>query len=160
MQPLDPQAPWYFFFRSLIQLIGPVFLLGLWITLIAKNMAAGTTIVLLGPVLGAIIAYVWAKLTYDNYRYELRDDGFRKEHGVIWKKYVTIPYQRIQNVDIHRGLLARLLGLSDIKIQTAGGISTGSYGATAEGYLPGLSPQKAEEVRDELVRRSQVGAGV
>lgn len=160
MEQLDRQATWYFFFRSVIQLIGLGFILGFWAVLIADSLLLGITIISLGPVLGAIIAYVWAKLTYDNYWYELRDDGFRKEHGVIWKKYVTIPYQRIQNVDIHRGLLARLLGLSDIKIQTAGGISTGSYGATAEGYLPGLSPQKAEEMRDELVRRSQAGAGV
>jgi membrane protein YdbS with pleckstrin-like domain len=100
--------------------------------------------------------YFLAKLTYDNYKYELREDGFRKEHGIIWKKYVTIPYERIQNVDIYRGLLARILGLSDLQIQTAGmSTAVGSYGAGSEGRLPGLDPQEAEKLRDELVKRAR-----
>jgi len=67
-----------------------------------------------------IIFWIWAKLAYHFYRYELREDGFRKELGVIWKKYITIPYDRIQNVDIYRGVIAPILGLSDLNIQTAG----------------------------------------
>lgn len=103
-----------------------------------------------------ILNFIWAKLTWRFYKYELRDDGFRKEHGVIWKKYVTIPYERIQNVDIYRGLLARIFGLSDLNIQTAGMSSTmGSYGGGSEGRLPGLSPEVAEQLRDELVKRAK-----
>lgn len=103
-----------------------------------------------------LINFFWAKLTYKYYRYELREDGFRKEHGVIWKKYVTIPYERIQNVDIYRGLLARIFGLSDLHIQTAGmSTGVGSYGGGAEGRLPGLSPEIAEQLRDELVKRAR-----
>jgi membrane protein YdbS with pleckstrin-like domain len=100
--------------------------------------------------------YFWSVLTYKFYRYEIREDGFRKEHGVIRKKYVTIPYERIQNVDIYRGLLARIFRLSDLNIQTAG-MSTGvsSYGGGSEGRLPGLSPEVAEQLRDELVKRAR-----
>ena len=94
-----------------------------------------------------IFCWIWAKLTYKFYKYELREDGFRKERGIIWKKYVTIPYDRIQNVDIHRGLVARMLGLSDIRIQTAGA----SKDLLSEGFLPGLSEQVARELRDELL---------
>jgi len=104
------------------------------------------------------IAFVWAKLTYYFFRYELTDLGFRKESGVIWKRYVTIPYARIQNVDIHRGILARLLGLSDLQIQTAGASALmtkwGASGISAEGRLPGISKADAEVLRDELVRRA------
>ena len=105
------------------------------------------------------ISYFWAKLSYKYYKYELREDGFRKEHGVIWKKYVTIPYERIQNVDIYRGILARLLGLSDLQIQTAGMSATvGRYaigGAGAEGRLPGVSREEAEKLRDDLIKRAR-----
>lgn len=77
---------------------------------------------------------------------------------MIWKKYVTIPYERIQNVDIYRGIFARILGLSDLQIQTAGMSATvGSYGisgAGAEGRLPGVSQEEAEKLRDELVKRA------
>ncbi|MDP2642078.1 MAG: PH domain-containing protein [bacterium] len=106
-----------------------------------------------------ILCFIWAKLTYRFYRYELTDDGFRKELGVIYKKYVTIPYDRIQNVDIYRGILARLLGLSDLNIQTAGmSASIGRYGAVgagSEGRLPALSKEVAEQLRDELIKRAQ-----
>lgn len=102
-----------------------------------------------------IISYIWAKLTYHYYRYDLSELVFKKEHGVIYKKYVSIPYDRIQNVDIHRGILARLLGLSDLQIQTAGGISMSSYGAFSEGRLVGLSKEEAERLRDEVIQRSR-----
>ncbi len=97
-----------------------------------------------------ILSYIWARLSYRFYRYELRDNGFRKESGVIYKSYVTIPYDRIQNVDVYRGILARMLGLSDLHIQTAGaGTMLG------EGRLPGLSHEVAEQLRDELINRSR-----
>lgn len=110
-------------------------------------------------IITSILAFIWAKLTYRFYKYELKEDGFRKEHGVIWKKYVTIPYERIQNVDIYRGLLARILGLSDLHIQTAGmSAPVGNYGGVSEGRLPGLSPQIAEDLRDELIKRARSGS--
>lgn len=106
-----------------------------------------------------LLCYVIAKLTYSNYKYELKDDGFYKESGVITKKYVTIPYERIQNVDINRGIVARLLGLSDLHIQTAGMSASygkyGAYGVGAEGRLPALSEADALTVRDELIKRAK-----
>lgn len=105
-----------------------------------------------------IFDFIWAKLSYHFYRYELTEAGFRKELGVIYKKYVTIPYDRIQNIDIYRGILARLLGLSDLNIQTAGYSSLatrqGVFDLESEGSLPGLSREVAEELRNELVKRS------
>ena len=78
--------------------------------------------------------------------------------GVINKKYVSIPYSRIQNVDINRGLLERMFGLSTLKIQTAGASATTSLGSRgAEGVLPGLSQEVAEQLRGELIARSHGG---
>ncbi len=99
-----------------------------------------------------VIFFVLAKLSVHFYRYELADAGFRKELGVIYKKYITIPYDRIQNVDITRGILERLLGLSRLIIQTAGA-SSGVAGV-AEGVLPGLSREVAEQLRDDLIARA------
>jgi len=106
-----------------------------------------------------VLCFIWAKLTYHFYRYELLDTGFRKESGVIYKKYVTVPYDRIQNVDINRGILARILGLSDLNIQTAGASATVSryriMGGGAEGRLPAVSMAVAEQLRDELIQRAR-----
>ena len=111
---------------------------------------------LLGFIFLVIISFIWSRLMYKYYLYEVRDDGFRKEQGVISKKYTTIPYERIQNDDIYRGLMARILGLSDLHIQTAGAsVSFSKYGAGSEGRLQGLSPEVAEQLRDELIRRAK-----
>ena len=169
MKQLDPKAVWLFFFSSVLQSFILIPFLG--ILIISWRM--------LSPVLHNaskfsfgfldwlwviipaffVLCFVWAKLTYHFYRYELTDAGFRKELGVIYKKYVTIPYDRIQNVDINRGILARILGLSDLNIQTAGMSATvsryGVMGGGAEGRLPAVSMAVGEQLRDELIQRTR-----
>ena len=156
---LHPKAFWLFFFKSIAKVIVLAILFSpIVIAMLGANTQAGaeTDVVLsalkwlwvIVPVI-LILAIIEAKLTHMFYFYEVTDSGFRKEHGIIWKKYVTIPYGRIQNIDINRGLLARLLGLSDIQIQTAG-----SSSGRVEGRLPGLSREDAEKLRDELLRRA------
>lgn len=93
------------------------------------------------------VNFVWARMFYNLYRFELSPKGLKIEKGVIWKRYVTIPYDRIQNVDILRGVFDRLLTLSDLQVQTAGM----SGMAMSEGRIPGLDPTHAEKLRDELV---------
>lgn len=170
MQQLDKKAVWLFFlgyFSKLfaVLLVSAVLSASMLIELFASptgEMELGLggysslpgLLVFICLVVG-ILAYVWARLTHHYYRYELGELVFKKEHGVIYKKYVSIPYDRIQNVDIHRGILARLLGLSDLQIQTAGGITMSSYGAFSEGRLIGLPKEEAERLRDEVIRRAR-----
>jgi len=156
VKQLDPKAVWLFFLspefvlRSLIPILilgilGSAFWGDIWLWIFIPSFL--------------VLSFVWAKLTYHFYRYELLDTEFRKESGVIYKKYVTVPYDRIQNVDINRGILARILGLSDLHIQTAGASATvsryGVMGGGAEGRLPGVSREVAEQLRDELMRRAR-----
>ena len=183
MKQLDPKAFWLFFISNLVRFGILAAIIGFWrfqtkaYSVISNiNFGDGTLqdaeeilnynwsgFVLLAALIVAILSFAIAKLTYHYYRYEMTDIVFKKEHGIIWKKYVSIPYDRIQNVDIYRGVFARLLGLSDIQIQTAGGITAGSYGAFSEGRLLGVSKEEAEKLRDELIQRarnSRTGQGL
>lgn len=171
MQQLDKKAVWLFFFNSFAKSFFPILIGFSYITIfVTKLDEMGLNIIsfylsVIGVIVLVvlIIAYIWAKLTYRYYRYELGEIVFKKEHGVIYKKYVSIPYDRIQNVDIHRGILARLLGLSDLQIQTAGGITVSSYGAFSEGRLVGLTKEEAERLRDEVIlkaKNSRSGQGL
>ncbi|KKU15675.1 MAG: Membrane-flanked domain DUF304 [Candidatus Giovannonibacteria bacterium GW2011_GWB1_45_9b] len=165
MQQLDPKSVWLFFIGSILGWLISIIILAIYGVVILSDLDKGTPsfgfLNWLWVVIPALLIFfwIWAKLTYHFYRYELREDGFRKELGVIWKKYVTIPYDRIQNVDIYRGVIARILGLSDLNIQTAGASAQvsryGTWGLGAEGRLPGLSREVAEQLRDELVRRAK-----
>lgn len=171
MEKLDPKAVWLFFFRFLWIGIAFLVLLGAIFFPVAVRVKAK-----IGPLAWAILSfpvfiwilgsYGWAKLSYNAYKFELTEDAFKKEHGVIWKRYVSIPYERIQNVDIQRGVLARLLGLSDLMIQTAG-YSGGYYrpgivgfiAREPEGRLLGLSQKRAEEIREKLIKRAKSKEG-
>lgn len=161
MHQLHPKAVWLFFSNFLIIFliiggwIGAI--LGLtFIPLFFKDIAAiGAALIalLLFLVLTfAIIAYVWAKLAWENYMYKLTDESLEIHRGVLWKVHSSIPYERIQNVDIVRGIIARIVGLSDLQIHTAG-YSGAARVSVSEGRLPGLVPEKAEELRKLLIKK-------
>lgn len=169
MEELNPKSIWIFFLNFLARGLIIFIFLSIWLSSFLSIIPGVSTfgswfkifglwLVLFG--LYIIFCYVWAKLTYKYWKYELTEDAFRKESGVIWKKYVSIPYERIQNIDINRGVLARILGLSDLQIQTAGSSAIsygrgGLAGVGAEGRLPGLGKDTAEKLRDELIKRSK-----
>jgi membrane protein YdbS with pleckstrin-like domain len=162
MQNLNPKVIWIFFFQFMF---GGVFLLFFLIAFITPMFAAEMAdkaislhfmifkIVMIFA-LYLIFCFAWAKLTYRFWLYDITEDAYKMEQGVIWKRYVSIPYERIQNVDIHRGVIARLLGLSELRIQTAGfGGQQGKWGAFSEGRLPGIDKEKAEQLREELISK-------
>jgi len=156
MEKLHPRAVWLFFARYLIT--GGLFLVVVLPFLLPPLVFEEKNWHLLGKlfdsllvvfVVYVILSFLFAKLSWYYWRYELSEDSMRIEKGIIWKKYVSIPYERVQNVEVYRGVLARLLGLSDLRVQTAGY----SGRMMAEGRLPGLSQEKAEQLREELVQR-------
>jgi uncharacterized membrane protein YdbT with pleckstrin-like domain len=161
MKQLDPKSTWLFFIIGLGRGLPIILVLFfMWLSLSSDDQISQTIgnfmwLAPLGILFVVGISWVWAKLSYHFYRYELREDGFRKESGIIWKKYTTIPYGRIQNVEIYRGLVARILGLSDLHVQTAGGVAQARYGTFSEGRIPGLLRADAEIIRDQLVRRTE-----
>jgi len=161
MQQLHPKAVWLFFIQFLSTSLSAIFVFFIFFVQyrIATSLTKGFSFpwgwIIFGIIVYVVFCYIWAKLSYRFWRYQLTEDVLRIEKGVIWKKYVSIPYERIQNVDIYRGILARILGLSDLQIQTAGysgGYGRGGGGAT-EGRLPGLDIQTAEQLRNELIGR-------
>lgn len=62
--------------------------------------------------------------------------------GRLWRSMVTIPYGRIQYVDLSSGPYKRRKGLADISVNTASPASSGD--------LPGLPVEVAEELRVRL----------
>ena len=98
------------------------------------------------PIAVGAIALVTVALTPRRVRaigYQLRDDDLVFRRGLMWHRVVAVPYGRMQLVDINRGPIARLVGLSELRFVTA---------AAATGVvIPGLPQQQAEELRDTLV---------
>lgn len=75
--------------------------------------------------------------------YQLRADDLLFRRGIMFQRFVSVPYGRMQLVDITRSPVARALGLAELKFVTA---------AAATGVIiPGLPMDEAEALRDRLV---------
>ncbi|MBU4360323.1 PH domain-containing protein [Patescibacteria group bacterium] len=160
MYQLHPKAKWLFFFRSFIGALTTfiiIFVFAIIPTLLSNGSGTFTFLVISFVVflIIAILSYIIATLNYKFYKFELTEDAYKSERGIIHKRYISIPYERIQNVDIHRSLLARMLGLSELLIHTAGYGAAGSKGTGSEGKLPGLSVEDTEKVRDALIQMAK-----
>lgn len=75
--------------------------------------------------------------------YQLRTDDLIFRRGILFRRQVAVPYGRLQLVDVSRGPISRLLGLSELRLVTAA-VSTGVT-------IPGLPQAEAEELRDHLI---------
>ena len=80
---------------------------------------------------------------YSNWGFEVRDDHLYIQHGVLKKTYSMVPYVRVQHIDTDRGPLDRVLGLSTLRVYTAG-----SKGADIR--IPGIEREKASELQKKL----------
>ncbi|WP_426516423.1 PH domain-containing protein [Diaminobutyricibacter sp. McL0618] len=79
--------------------------------------------------------------------YQLRDDDLLFRRGIMFLRFVSVPYGRMQLIDINRGPVGRLLGLADLKFVTAA--------ASTNIAIPGLPEGDAAELRDRLVELAE-----
>ena len=96
-----------------------------------------------------IVGEIYSRMAYKRWFYEFGKEGLRLERGIIWKRYSNVPYERMQNIDVHRGVIARMFGFSSLMIQTAG-YSAQPY---AEGYIPALDMNQVEQLRNFVINK-------
>ncbi|RKR75701.1 PH domain-containing protein [Frondihabitans australicus] len=75
--------------------------------------------------------------------YQLREDDLLVRRGILFLRFVAVPYGRMQLIDVNRGPVVRALGLSDLKFVTAA--------ASSAVTIPGVRADEAERLRDRLV---------
>lgn len=74
--------------------------------------------------------------------YAERADDLLVVSGIVFRRLVLVPYGRMQLVDVRRGPLERYLGLATVQLHTAA--------ATTDATIPGLPPEEAGRLRDQL----------
>jgi len=137
--------------------------LGYFLLRFLRNRFGALDSVILGVAIALvftlIVGEIFARMSYTRWKYEFTQTELKLERGIIWKRYSNIPYERIQNVDLHRGVIARMFGFSTLNIQTAGYAS--SYGRglpKSEGHIPAVSTKRAEEIRNFLMKKISKGS--
>ncbi|WP_205479329.1 PH domain-containing protein [Sphingomonas arenae] len=84
----------------------------------------------------------WRRFEYRVGAHEIRIDS-----GIISRTHRSIPFDRVQDVDISQGPIARLLGLAKVKFETGG--SAGSD----EAVLPAIALARAQSLREHIRAR-------
>jgi putative membrane protein len=106
----------------------------------AENRTAETDYLIVLALATLVYGYIHWMVT----RWRIEGDALRIETGLIRKDSKRLPLARIQAVDIVRPLLARMLGVSELRIRLAGSGST-------DGKLGYLGQGEAAELRLALL---------
>ena len=79
-------------------------------------------------------------LYYRFYRYAITDDRIDVRQGVIIRTHTVVPIERLHQVEVVRGPINSIFGLSNVKVTTAGGVADIKF----------LEQAVAESIVDEL----------
>ncbi len=75
--------------------------------------------------------------------YLIRDKDIAYQRGLIRYKLTSIPFNRIQHVELNQGVIAKRMGLATLKIYTAGS-------SADDLEIPGLPIATAGQIREFL----------
>jgi membrane protein YdbS with pleckstrin-like domain len=107
---------------------------------------------------GAVIKYFLIRIDYDMRYYVVTDRSLRIRQGALLIDESTFTFANVQNLKIHQGPIERLLGLSNLIVETAGGAGSGAnegrgqnpFKRGHEGRMRGVA--NAREVRDQILK--------
>lgn len=141
-------SPKFLTMRRLVLLVvvGVIFSAG------AVATGLGTGLWWLSAIIWAVAVLVivprWIVLgrNWRSWGYLERDDDLYITHGVLFRRLITVPYGRLQLVEVSSTPLQRWFGLATVQLITAS--------ASTDAIIPGLLPAEARRLRDEL---SQLG---
>jgi putative membrane protein len=121
----------------------------------AENIAAARDVILAFGVLGilAVILLVvaigtgFAALAWWMTRYAIDPQGVYLKSGVLFRQHRSARMDRMQAIDVVQPLLARILGLAELKIEVAGG-------GDSTVRMSFLRESEAQALRNELLARA------
>lgn len=111
---------------------------------------------LIGPMLGGflILSLLYSWVAWVRFSWRVDADDISIISGVLSRNSRTIPFDRIQDVNIEQGLVARVLGLAKVTLETG---SAGS-GKGEDGALDAIGLAEANALRDHIRSHRMVPA--
>ncbi len=91
-----------------------------------------------------LISLAFAWLNWLRFRFLVGDDEVVIESGVLSRQHRTIPFDRIQDVSIEQGLVARALGIAKV------GFETGAGGKENDASLDAIALEAAQALRTTI----------
>ncbi len=100
----------------------------------------------------ALLVGWYPRARYERWRWQLTPLALELRHGLVVQQHEAVPYFRIQQIDITRDPLDRLLDLASLQVNTAS--------ASGSAVIPGIAAAEAPIVRAELLARAAVAVAV
>lgn len=98
-------------------------------------------VTVLAPLLGLISIATTPPRIYRRLRYGLDERLLQVMKGWLFHTDTMVPFVRVQHIDVTRSPLDKMFGTATLVVHTAG-----TYNSIVT--LPGLPPERAEEIRD------------
>jgi membrane protein YdbS with pleckstrin-like domain len=89
-----------------------------------------------------------SRISFKKKGFAFRNHDVIYRSGIIATNTIVIPYNRVQHVALHEGLISRYFGLAKIEIFTAGGSSS-------DIEIPGIAKNEAENIKQLLMGKIQ-----
>lgn len=113
-----------------------------------KASSFGSVEIILALLVLLIYILVRAVLSYLNFKFKVKDNNFVLKDGILNKTNVSIPFEKIQNINFKQNLIQQLLNVTQVEIETAGA-------KTVEITIKALSREKAIDLKKILLQKQQ-----
>jgi putative membrane protein len=139
----------------------PASLILRWLKIVPQMLAGGIGLAatsnyegirrfILFAMFAALVGALFALLSWWRFRYAIGPGEIVIEKGVVSRQRRVIPFDRVQDVAIERGLIARLFGTARVRIETGGA-------AKDEGELDMVALGEAHALRDRVRHGARSG---
>lgn len=109
--------------------------------------AKGNVVWMLFGGLGIIaIGWVSILLYWTRFQYRIGADDIAITSGILSRNHRVIPFDRVQDVSIEQGVIARALGLAKVRLETGASAAAGQE----EGELNAIALDEAAALRDQI----------
>ncbi len=127
---------------------GGTIVVGVVLGLTTPVLFAAAVVLVSAGLIGGI-AWWWTALVWRSWRFEVGASALHLDHGVLTRRASTIPYHRVQHIDLEAGPIERRLRLTTLVLRTAS--------SSSDSTVPGIDADQAEVVRHRIL--GLVGTG-
>ncbi|MBI2706444.1 MAG: PH domain-containing protein [Actinobacteria bacterium] len=135
--------------RSVVWLIAGVVIL-------VVGLATGNGALTMGAIIGTTvlvtISLISAALSYRFWSWSAHEDAIELSHGVVFRHLSVVPFHRVQQIDVTRDPLERVLGIATLILRSAA--------ATTDARIPGITLDETDPLRHALLERAGVDDAV
>lgn len=98
-----------------------------------------------GIVLLFVLSLILTRIAFRHKGYAVRQRDIIYKSGWLNRRMTTVPFSRVQHVDVHQNILERGFNLSTLNVYTAGG-------QASDLSIPGLLPDTSEKLKTFLLQ--------